>query len=86
MMIFMTKYLILFLFFVIKFFLLVKKVFFNKNLALFCILALSFTFLNHTAFANPRYSSIILEESFSGKVLFSRNVDKKLYPPHLLLK
>ena len=81
-MIFMTKYLILFYFLLLNFFLLVKKVFFNKNLALFCILALSFTFLNHTAFANPRYSSIILEES-SGKVLFSRNADKKLYPASL---
>ena len=82
MMIFMTKYLILFYFLLLNFFLLVKKIFFNKNLALFYILALSFTFLNYTAFANPRYSSIVLEES-SGKVLFSRNADKKLYPASL---
>ena len=81
-MIFMTKYLILFYFLLLNFFLLVKKIFFNKNLAFFYILALSFTFLNYTAFANPRYSSIILEES-SGKVLFSRNADKKLYPASL---
>ena len=34
------------------------------------------------AFANPRYASIILEES-SGKVLFSRNADKQLRPASL---
>ena len=34
------------------------------------------------AFSNPRYASIILEES-SGKVLFSRNADKQLRPASL---
>ncbi len=34
------------------------------------------------ASANPRYASIILEES-SGKVLFSRNADKQLHPASL---
>ena len=34
------------------------------------------------AFANPRYASIILEES-SGKILFSRNADKQLRPASL---
>jgi D-alanyl-D-alanine carboxypeptidase len=34
------------------------------------------------ASANPRYASIILEES-SGKILFSRNADKQLRPASL---
>ena len=32
--------------------------------------------------ANPKYASIIIEES-SGKVLYSRNADKQLYPASL---
>ena len=38
--------------------------------------------IDNSAHANPKYSSIILEES-TGKVLFSRNADKKLYPASL---
>jgi D-alanyl-D-alanine carboxypeptidase len=34
------------------------------------------------ASANPRYASLIMEET-SGKILYSRNADKKLYPASL---
>ena len=40
-----------------------------------------FALLN-PAVANPRYASLIMEET-SGKVLYSRNADKKLYPASL---
>ena len=38
--------------------------------------------LPNMATANPRYASLIMEET-SGKVLYSRNADKKLYPASL---
>ncbi len=51
--------------------------------ALFAVLCLLTISLNsHTATANPRYASLIMEES-SGKVLYSRNADKQLYPASL---
>ena len=34
------------------------------------------------ALANPRYAAVIMEES-SGKILYSRNADKQLYPASL---
>ena len=44
----------------------------------FCI---SLMFM-HPAHANPRYASIIMEEA-TGKVLYSRNADKMLFPASL---
>ena len=38
--------------------------------------------LSVPASANPRYASLIMEET-SGKILYSRNADKKLYPASL---
>ena len=46
------------------------------------IFAMALIFIAHSAYANARYASIILEES-SGKILFFRNADKPLYPASL---
>ena len=48
------------------------------GLLVFALLAV----LSVPASANPRYASLIMEET-SGKVLYSRNADKKLYPASL---
>lgn len=53
-----------------------------RCVAVLCV-ALSVSLLTSPAAeANPRYASIIIEES-SGKVLYSRNADKQLYPASL---
>jgi len=54
-----------------------------SQLVMVLCLALSLSLLAPSqAEANPKYASIIIEES-SGKVLYSRNADKQLYPASL---
>lgn len=49
---------------------------------LICACLCLLTLISTSAQANPRYASIIVEER-SGKVLYSRNADKLLYPASL---
>ena len=53
---------------------------FNNSFNIFTYIFLFFLIcLNSSAIANPKYSSIIMEEH-SGKILYSRSSNKKRYP------
>lgn len=58
------------------------KLFSSTLLVLAMLVSAIGLFLSKDAHANPRYAAVIMEES-SGKILYSRNADKQLYPASL---